>query len=159
MGGRRETSHLARHAERLRSRIGNVSLGHRLGDSSFSGLSKSRRKRSPRDARPTAGHVLHGRNTMRESRPFLEQSGFKNVFQLDGGILNYFEQCGSQHYDGDCFVLTIALRLHPRSSLPGLSSVSIVRPRSTRRSCLGRYRVGISCPHCYTSPEEQARRR
>lgn len=25
--------------------------------------------------------------------PFMEQSGFKNIFQLDGGILKYFEEC------------------------------------------------------------------
>jgi UPF0176 protein len=30
--------------------------------------------------------------------------GFKNVYQLDGGILKYFEECGGEHYDGDCFV-------------------------------------------------------
>jgi UPF0176 protein len=32
------------------------------------------------------------------------QKGFKDVFQLDGGILKYFEQCGDSHYKGDCFV-------------------------------------------------------
>jgi len=32
------------------------------------------------------------------------QAGFKEVYQLDGGILNYFEQCGGAHYEGECFV-------------------------------------------------------
>ncbi len=32
------------------------------------------------------------------------RKGFKNVYQLDGGILNYFEQCGGDFYDGECFV-------------------------------------------------------
>lgn len=32
------------------------------------------------------------------------QKGFKDVYQLDGGILNYFEKCGSDHYEGECFV-------------------------------------------------------
>ena len=32
--------------------------------------------------------------------PFMEQMGFKNVFQLEGGILKYFEDCGGDHYDG-----------------------------------------------------------
>ena len=36
--------------------------------------------------------------------PFLEQKGYKNIFQLEGGILKYFEECGSAHYDGECFV-------------------------------------------------------
>lgn len=30
--------------------------------------------------------------------------GLKDVYQLDGGILRYFEENGSAHYDGHCFV-------------------------------------------------------
>jgi UPF0176 protein len=36
--------------------------------------------------------------------PYLESIGFKDVHQLDGGILKYFEECGSAHYEGECFV-------------------------------------------------------
>jgi UPF0176 protein len=36
--------------------------------------------------------------------PFMEQEGFRQVFQLDGGILKYFEECGGAHYEGTCFV-------------------------------------------------------
>ena len=39
-----------------------------------------------------------------KAAPFLIDQGFTNVYQLDGGILKYFEQCGNAHYDGDCFV-------------------------------------------------------
>lgn len=34
----------------------------------------------------------------------LINEGFKQVYQLKGGILNYFEQCGGEHYHGECFV-------------------------------------------------------
>lgn len=30
--------------------------------------------------------------------------GFSDVYQLDGGILKYFEECGGAHYQGNCFV-------------------------------------------------------
>lgn len=30
--------------------------------------------------------------------------GFKKVYQLDGGILNYFEKCGETFFKGKCFV-------------------------------------------------------
>jgi UPF0176 protein len=30
--------------------------------------------------------------------------GFREVYQLDGGILNYFAQCGGAHFRGECFV-------------------------------------------------------
>ncbi len=34
----------------------------------------------------------------------LLNSGFEKVYQLDGGILNYFTEVGGDHYDGECFV-------------------------------------------------------
>jgi UPF0176 protein len=35
---------------------------------------------------------------------YLLNHGFKEVYQLDGGILNYFERCGREFYQGECFV-------------------------------------------------------
>ncbi len=35
--------------------------------------------------------------------PYLERAGW-DVWQLDGGILRYFEECGAAHFDGECFV-------------------------------------------------------
>jgi predicted sulfurtransferase len=39
-----------------------------------------------------------------KAAPYLENRGFKNVLQLDGGMLGYFEEFGSQGFDGSCFV-------------------------------------------------------
>lgn len=36
--------------------------------------------------------------------PWMYLQGFKEVYQLDGGILNYFQECGKEHYHGSCFV-------------------------------------------------------
>jgi UPF0176 protein len=44
---------------------------------------------------------------------FLLESGFDEVYQLEGGILNYFEKCGSHHYDGLCFVFDDRKALTP----------------------------------------------
>lgn len=30
--------------------------------------------------------------------------GFRDVYQLEGGILKYFKECGGSHYKGNCFV-------------------------------------------------------
>ena len=35
---------------------------------------------------------------------YLREAGIENVYQLDGGILKYFEDCGQAHFDGECFV-------------------------------------------------------
>jgi UPF0176 protein len=39
-----------------------------------------------------------------KAAPWLISQGFREVYQLDGGILNYFEQCGGAHFRGACFV-------------------------------------------------------
>lgn len=35
---------------------------------------------------------------------YLIEYGFKEVYQLKGGILNYFEKCGKGYFKGSCFV-------------------------------------------------------
>ena len=39
-----------------------------------------------------------------KAAPFMAGQGFSQVYQLEGGILKYFEECGAAHYDGECFV-------------------------------------------------------
>ncbi len=39
-----------------------------------------------------------------KAAPWLISQGFREVYQLDGGILNYFERCGDAHFRGECFV-------------------------------------------------------
>jgi UPF0176 protein len=35
---------------------------------------------------------------------YMREAGLDNVWQLDGGILKYFEETGGAHFKGDCFV-------------------------------------------------------
>eukprot|EP01059_Diplonema_ambulator_P031022 TRINITY_DN556_c1_g1_i1.p3 TRINITY_DN556_c1_g1~~TRINITY_DN556_c1_g1_i1.p3 ORF type:complete len:280 (+),score=-43.46 TRINITY_DN556_c1_g1_i1:8118-8957(+) len=35
---------------------------------------------------------------------YLINAGFEEVYQLEGGILNYFERCGGEYWHGECFV-------------------------------------------------------
>ncbi len=34
----------------------------------------------------------------------MKEANFENVYQLDGGILKYFEEVGGDHWTGECFV-------------------------------------------------------
>ncbi len=34
----------------------------------------------------------------------MQDQGYQDVYQLDGGILNYFKEVGGAHYQGECFV-------------------------------------------------------
>lgn len=39
-----------------------------------------------------------------KAAPWMIEQGFKEVYQIEGGVLNYFEKTGGKHWDGDCFV-------------------------------------------------------
>ena len=42
---------------------------------------------------------------------YLLKNGYMEVYQLEGGILNYFEKCGESHFKGSCFVFDARERL------------------------------------------------
>ena len=82
--------------------------------------------------------------------PFMERAGFKNVLQLDGGILNYFEECGGAHYKGECFVFDRRVGVDP-----GLRETSsemcfaCQMPLTFEEQRHPHYVQGQSCPHCF----------
>lgn len=41
------------------------------------------------------------------------RAGFDEVYQLDGGILKYFEECGGSYYEGSCYVFDERVALTP----------------------------------------------
>ncbi len=92
--------------------------------------------------------------------PLMQGKGFQNVFQLDGGILKYFETCGEAHYDGDCFVFDdrVALdpRLQPTKAAQCYACQAVLTPEEQQQP---EYVVGQSCPYCYATPEQQMHRR
>ena len=89
--------------------------------------------------------------------PFMEREGFRNIFQLDGGILKYFEECGGDHYEGECFVFDQRVGVDPTlqetASAQCFQCLSPLTPMEQRDP---RFVAGQSCPHCYRSEEQQA---
>lgn len=57
----------------------------------------------------------------------MEEQGYKNVYQLDGGILNYLEKFPNSQWDGECFVFDYRVAVDQN-----------LKPSET-------YRL---CPHC-----------
>jgi UPF0176 protein len=45
---------------------------------------------------------------------WMQQAGYENVLQLEGGILGYFEQVGAEAYFGRCFVFDERVALDPQ---------------------------------------------
>ena len=90
--------------------------------------------------------------------PLLEQEGFDNVFQLDGGILNYFEHCGGKHYRGECFVFDQRVAVNGQLRETATLQCFVCRvPLNYADQQSPHYVQGQSCPYCYTPPEEQQR--
>ncbi|HIG29657.1 MAG TPA: sulfurtransferase [Verrucomicrobiales bacterium] len=81
--------------------------------------------------------------------PFLEQAGFENVYQLDGGILQYFEDCGGEHYQGECFVFDKRVALDPTLAETGTAlcyGCHAVLDIEDQKSA--EYVPGEFCPYC-----------
>jgi UPF0176 protein len=82
--------------------------------------------------------------------PFMEQEGFEHIYQLDGGILKYFEECGGAHYEGDCFVFDKRVALAPDLKESGLGMCFVCQAiLSPEDQASPLYVVEKSCPHCY----------
>jgi RluA family pseudouridine synthase len=92
--------------------------------------------------------------------PFMEMEGFKRIYQLDGGILKYFEECGGAHYDGDCFVFDQRVGVDPAlCESDHAVCFACLAPLDASDQEDPRYVKGKSCPHCFKSePELLARR-
>lgn len=85
--------------------------------------------------------------------PFMEQQGFKEVYQLNGGILKYFEDCGGEHYEGDCFVFDQRVALDPSlKESPVVQCYACLTPLSVEEQGSEHYSPGKSCPHCFERP-------
>lgn len=50
---------------------------------------------------------------------YMLEQGFKEVYQLDGGILGYFAKVGGAHYHGECFVFDTRIALNPELEYTG----------------------------------------
>ena len=85
-----------------------------------------------------------------KAAPFMEKEGFKNIFQLDGGILDYFKECGDAHYEGECFVFD--RRVGVDGALQETASAMCFEcqmPLTFEDQRHPHYEVGKSCPHCF----------
>jgi UPF0176 protein len=87
--------------------------------------------------------------------PYLEREGFKSVFQLDGGILKYFEECGGEHYDGECFVFDQRVGVDPSLHETSASQCFACQtPLSEADQQHEHYVPGKSCSYCFKTPAQ-----
>ncbi|MEM6337068.1 MAG: rhodanese-related sulfurtransferase [Bacteroidota bacterium] len=91
---------------------------------------------------------------------YLLQEGFRDVYHLKGGILNYLEYVDPEEsmWQGECFVfderVTVDHALQPGSF--GLC-FGCKRPVSPEAMQAPEYEEGVSCPACYAEKTEHDR--
>ncbi|MFL9871177.1 sulfurtransferase [Paraburkholderia megapolitana] len=80
----------------------------------------------------------------------MKEVGIENVYQLEGGILKYFEEVGGAHYHGECFVFDYRTALNPELKPTATAQCfgcrAVVSP-DAQRSPL--YVPGKTCPACH----------
>ncbi|ABX14654.1 Rhodanese domain protein [Burkholderia multivorans ATCC 17616] len=79
----------------------------------------------------------------------MKEIGIDNVYQLEGGILKYFEEVGGAHYHGDCFVFdyrtALTPELQPAGDVTCFACRAVVTPEAQQSPS---YVPGKSCPAC-----------
>jgi len=93
---------------------------------------------------------------------YLKQKGFKNVFQLKGGILNYLDNVEKKDslWKGECYVFDNRVSLKHKLKQGSFSICSGCRtPISPIEKKSNMYEKGVSCPNCYEKLTESQKAR
>jgi len=83
---------------------------------------------------------------------YLKKKGFKNVYQLKGGILNYLKNVNKKEslWNGECFVFDNRISLKHGLVNGTYSMCSGCRkPVSPKDKKSKKYEEGVSCPNCH----------
>ena len=83
---------------------------------------------------------------------YLQKKGFKNIFQLNGGILNYLKKIKKDQslWKGECFVFDNRISLKHGLKIGTHSMCSGCRmPISNKDKKSKKYEEGVSCPNCF----------
>lgn len=84
---------------------------------------------------------------------YMRQVGFDDVYQIQGGILKYFEQAqkmgGENHYDGDCFVFDHRVAVNGNLKKTEHEMCYVCWATLTPEDKLSPlYKANEQCPHC-----------
>jgi len=93
---------------------------------------------------------------------YLKRKGFKNIYQLNGGILNYLNKIKKNEslWTGECFVFDNRISLKHGLKLGSYSMCSGCRmPISSKDKKSKEYEEGVSCPNCHDKLTETQKSR
>ncbi|KAL3666051.1 hypothetical protein V7S43_008843 [Phytophthora oleae] len=85
----------------------------------------------------------------------LLNEGHKEVYQLDGGILKYFEKVGGAHYNGDCYIFDDRVALKPDLTEAAVESCFTCRSPLTEEDRQSPdYTANKHCPYCKNGKQD-----
>ena len=93
---------------------------------------------------------------------YLKKKGFNNIYQLNGGILNYLKKINTKEslWKGECFVFDNRISLKHGLKVGTYFMCSGCRkPISPKDKKSKKYEEGVSCPNCYNSLTETQKSR
>ena len=76
------------------------------------------------------------------------EQGFKEVYQLEGGIINYFKECEGSHWDGDLFVFDERFAINPKRLQSATTLCVRCRNPYPELSSATTWSEFPPCPHC-----------
>ena len=88
---------------------------------------------------------------------YLKERGFNNIFQLKGGVLNYFKKVKQKDslWKGECFVFDNRISVKHNLEVGSYSMCSGCRkPVSPKDKKSSQYEEGVSCPGCLSKLSE-----
>ena len=83
---------------------------------------------------------------------YLDNKGFKNVYMLKGGIINYFNKTNPvrSNWLGECFVFDNRVTIKKNTKLGNYSICNGCRmPLHNKEKKSLKFKIGLSCPKCY----------
>jgi UPF0176 protein len=78
------------------------------------------------------------------------KNGFKDVKQIDGGVINYFKETGGAFWKGDCFVFDDRVALD--KELKETDYILCYRcrePLNKEEIGSDKYKIDEYCPYCF----------
>ena len=97
-----------------------------------------------------------------KSTSYLLNQGFKKVYHLKGGILNYLEKVDAPEslWEGDCFVFDNRVTVTHDLAPGGYDMCHACRHAITAEDRKSpKFQEGVSCPYCYDSLPRETRQR
>ena len=91
---------------------------------------------------------------------YLSQEGYKNIFQLKGGIINYLDYLQKNNkrtnWKGECFVFDNRVTINKKLKPGKYMQCHGCRTPITQKEAMSEmYMKGVTCPHCFNERSDK----